>query len=61
MAAPGRYPGLKRNWKDAMLKKFFFYENDLNITNKPDLEYFKLCIYTMNLTTGLLNLVSLSL
>jgi hypothetical protein len=37
------------------------YENDLKIKNKPNPENFKLRIYTIKLSAGLLNLVRLSL
>jgi hypothetical protein len=43
--------------------KNILYENHLKIKNKPNQESFKLCIqiYRMNLSTGLPNLVRLSL
>jgi hypothetical protein len=41
--------------------KKVLYENDLKIKKKPNPENFKLCIYTMKLSAGLLNLVRLSL
>jgi hypothetical protein len=33
------------------------YDKDLKIKNKPNLENFELCIYTMKLSAGLPNLV----
>jgi hypothetical protein len=62
-------PGKSCSWKNPGLKgtrigaifKNVLYDNDLKIKNKPNPENFKLRIYTMNLSAGLLNLVRLSL
>jgi hypothetical protein len=56
---------LEESWAKAHTEwhdfKKILYENDLKIKNKPNPENFKLRIYTMKLSAGLLNLVRLSL
>jgi hypothetical protein len=58
--APGRNPGLKSTRDGHHLKKVLV-EKYLKIKNKPDLEYFKLRIYSMTLSAGLPNLMRPSL
>jgi hypothetical protein len=55
-----RNPGLKRTQIGAIFKKFFM-KTILKSKKKPNPENFKLPIYTMKLSAGLLNLVRLSL
>jgi hypothetical protein len=63
--APREILLLEESWakahKDWHHFKKVLYENNLKIKNKPNLENFKLHIYTMKLSAGLLNLVRLSL
>jgi hypothetical protein len=63
--APQEILLLEESWAKAHTDWHHFkkvrYENDLKIENKPNPENFKLRIYTMKLSAGLLNLVRLSL
>jgi hypothetical protein len=63
--APREILLLEESWAKAHTDQRHFqkvlYENDLKIKNKPNPENFKLRIYTMKLSAGLLNLMRLSL
>jgi hypothetical protein len=61
--APREILLLEESWAHTDRRHFkkVLYENDLKIKNKPNPENFKLRIYTMKLSAGLLNLVRLSL